>query len=111
MRRANGALFAAALLAATAPASFAQGAADMERLKGYTTLLGQADACNANVEAGVERVGPWLNRVWPPGSKDQPAAFQLWMKGTQEAARAQRRGTSGKTCEQVAREVAAAKWP
>jgi hypothetical protein len=33
------------------------------------------------------------------------------MKGTQDAASAQRRGTSGKTCEQVARELAAAKWP
>jgi hypothetical protein len=98
-------------LAFAAPGAFAQGAADMERLKAYTVLLGQADACNTNVDAGLERVGAWVHRVWPQGSRDQPAAYQVWVKGTQDAARAQRRGTSGKTCEQVARDVAAAKWP
>ncbi len=98
-------------LALAGPAALAQGAADMQRLKAYTVLLGQADACNTNVDTGLERVATWVHRVWPQGSKDHPAAFQVWVQGTQDAARAQRRGTSGKTCEQVAREVAAAIWP
>jgi hypothetical protein len=83
----------------------------MDRLRAYTTLLGQADACNSDADAALARVGAWVNRTWPKESKDHPAAFQIWMKNTQDAAAAQRRGTSGKHCDQVARDVAATKWP
>jgi len=57
---------------------------------------GQVDACSTNVDAGLERVGAWVNRVWRQGSKDRSVAFQVWVNGTQDAACAQRRGTSGK---------------
>lgn len=101
----------AALVVLASSAVHAQGAAELDRLKALTTLLGQADACNVDASTGVERVRVWVNRTWPQGSKDQAGAQQVWMKNTQDAARAQRRNASGKSCEQVARDVAATKWP
>ncbi|WP_374690347.1 hypothetical protein [Accumulibacter sp.] len=46
--------------------------------------------------ATLAEFGAWVNRVWIHGSKDDAVAFQVWVKGTQDAARAQRRGMSGK---------------
>jgi hypothetical protein len=61
--------FAAALFAAS-PLAIAASQADIDKLTTYAVVLGRAVACGANLDDASRRVGRWMDRTFPPGSKD-----------------------------------------
>lgn len=44
---------------------------DIDRMTSYAVILGRAAGCGINTDKESRRVGKWMDRVFPPGSKDQ----------------------------------------
>lgn len=97
--------------AAAMPVSAGMGPAEVDRLTSDAVLLGRAIGCHLDVEAQSRRVGAWLDRVAPPGSRDQQVYLPMLMAGMRENAQAQSSGRSPDTCDEVAAAVQGHDWP
>jgi hypothetical protein len=94
--------FAAALFAAS-PLAIAASQADIDKLTTYAVVLGRAVACGANLDDASRRVGRWMDRTFPPGSKDQQIYLPIFMEGMRYHAQQQKDGKSPDSCSAVLR--------
>lgn len=84
---------------------------DMDRLTKYTNLLGRGGACGADLDDANTRVGKWIDRIAPKGSKDQQLALTIFMQGVMFSAEQQKNGKSPDSCAQIRRTISTFPWP
>jgi hypothetical protein len=86
-------------------------ARDIDRMTTYATLLGRAIGCRINVDDEMRKVGKWMDRTFPPGSKEQRIYMPIFLKGLKDSAKQQREGKSPDSCETLREEVRHIRWP
>jgi hypothetical protein len=101
-----GAVFVVCSLNAMAASS-----ADIDKLTTYAVILGRATACGANVDDASRRVGRWMDRTFPPGSKDQQIYLPIFMEGMRHHVQQQNEGKSPDSCFSVLRSFNSFPWP
>jgi hypothetical protein len=99
------------LMCLSLPSAQATSTADIEKMTTYATLIGRALACGVDVNYAVERVGEWMDKVFPPGSTTQRACLSLFVKTVRYHAKQQARGNSPAFCGWVERKFSETKWP
>jgi hypothetical protein len=90
--------------------SHAATSADVDRLTTYAVILGRATGCGIDTERAAAQVGAWMDKRFPPGSKDQRIYLPIFVEGWKMHAERQRSGRSPDTCSQVQREFDSMKW-
>lgn len=78
-------------------------AQDINKLTTYAVILGRAISCGADVGSASQRVGRWMDRVFPPGSTDQKTYLPIFMEGTRYHAEQQKLGKGPDSCSSVLR--------
>lgn len=101
-------IFGTALLAVS---SIALANQNVDKMTTYSVLLGRAIGCGMDVEKQMERVGTWMDKVFPPGSSDQKALLPIFIQGIMDNSKAQADGKSPDTCSQVRATISKTKWP
>lgn len=96
---------------ADTPNPAGMGPAEVDRLTTDAVLLGRAIGCHLDVDVESRRVGDWLDRVAPPGSRDQQIYLPMLMAGMRQNAEAQAAGRSPDSCEAVTLAVRRHRWP
>jgi hypothetical protein len=91
--------------------TWAASASDIDKLTTYATVLGRASACGISDNNAASRVGRWLDRLFPPGSKDQLTYLPIFLSGMQYAAEQQNSGKSPDNCAAVVRAFESMPWP
>jgi len=84
--------------------------ADIDKLTTYAVMLGRATGCGIDTERAAGQVGAWMDKRFPPGSKDQQTYLPIFIEGWKMHAERQRSGRSPDTCSQVQREFESIKW-
>jgi hypothetical protein len=84
---------------------------NIEKMTTYAVILGRAVGCGVDVSEESRMVGVWLDRVFPPGSKDQQIYLPIFASGMKHHAEQQSRGNSPDSCSSVRREFNLINWP
>ncbi|WP_144445430.1 hypothetical protein [Comamonas sp. 26] len=85
--------------------------ANIDKMTTYAVLLGRAIGCGIEVKKPMERVGAWMDKVFPPGSEDQKVLLPIFVQGVMDNSKAQTEGRSPDTCNQVRTSFGKTKWP
>lgn len=93
------------------PPSDAASDTDIDRMTSYAVILGRAAGCGINTEKESRLVGKWMDRVFPPGSKDQKIYLPVFIEGMAFHARQQAAGRSPDSCAEMRRQVRTFPWP
>ena len=80
---------------------------DIDRMPSYAVIFGRAAGCGINTEKESRRAGEWMDRVFPPGSKDQKTYLPVFIEGMTFHARQQAAGKSPDSCAEMRRQVRA----
>lgn len=83
----------------------------IEKISTYAVLIGRGAACGVNTSAPAAKVGAWLDRVAPPGSKAQMTLLPMLMEQSHYHAQLQKNGQSPDDCATVARAIVSFPWP
>jgi hypothetical protein len=83
----------------------------IDRVTTYAVLIGRGAACGVNTKSYAGRVGAWVDRVAPPGTRAQQTLLTQLMQGSYYHAQQQSTGQSPDSCDVVARAVARFDWP
>ena len=90
---------------------FAASSDDIDKLTTFATVLGRGTACGADIKDASRRVGRWMDRTFPPGSKDQQVYLPIFMAGMVFHAQQQKDGKSPDSCPNVLRSFNTFPWP
>ncbi len=90
---------------------YAASNADIDKMTSYATLIGRAIACGVDTTYAMKRVGKWMDRTFPPGSKDQRIYLPIFAGGVKYHAQQQASGNSPDTCSQIKRVFPTVNWP
>ena len=107
-------IFCIPVLAVCLFAPFSSGAAtdkDVDRMTTYAVLLGRGMGCGLDVSNAANRVGSWMDRTFPPGSREQAIYFPIFMEGMKYHADMQKSGKSPDSCNSVKNVFVKTKWP
>ena len=85
--------------------------ADVDKLTTYAVMLGRGLACGVDTTGASKKVGAWLNRIAPPGSKDQQIYLPLLMQGMMYHGERQKEGKNPDSCATVHRVFGQIPWP
>ncbi|WP_141567904.1 hypothetical protein [Comamonas testosteroni] len=85
--------------------------ANIDKMTTYAVLLGRAMGCGVEVKKPMERVGAWMDKVFPPGSEDQRVILPIFVQGLVDHSKAQSEGRSPDSCSQVRTAINKTKWP
>ena len=83
----------------------------IDHMTSYAVVFGRATGCGIDVSSESARVGKWLDRVFPPGSKDQQIYLPIFVSGMTHHAREQAAGRSPDSCAEMRRQVRTFTWP
>lgn len=100
-----------ALLLASPVASYAATEADIDKMTTYATVLGRAIGCGINTDSAMKRVGRWMDKTFPPGSRDQQIYLPIFMEGVKHHAEQQRAGSSPDSCSELRKTFNTFPWP
>ncbi len=84
---------------------------NINKMTTYAVVLGRAVACGIDTSDETKRVGSWMDRIFPPGSKDQRIYLPIFMGGVQLNAKKQANGESPDSCNTVRNEYFKMPWP
>ena len=84
--------------------------ADVDRLTSYAVILGRAIGCGIDTQKASLQIGKWMDKRFPPGSKDQQTYLPVFIEGVKYHAEQQRAGRSPDSCSQVQRSISKMKW-
>lgn len=85
--------------------------ADIDKLTSYAVFIGRAIACGANTSYASGRVGAWMDKKFPPGSKDQQIYLPIFIAGVKYHAEQQKSGHSPDSCSTVLHQFNLVSWP
>lgn len=85
--------------------------AEIDHMTTYAVILGRATGCGIDVTSESARVGKWMDRVFPPGSRDQQIYLPIFIQGMSHHAREQAAGRSPDSCAEMRRQVRTFPWP
>ncbi len=85
--------------------------ADVDKLTTYAVILGRAAGCGIDTTVATGRVGRWMDRVFPPGSRDQQTYVPIFLEGMRYHAQQQIEGKSPDSCAAVRRSLDGFPWP
>jgi len=112
MRRVRFCAIVVGIISALADPLNAQAAsrADIDRLTSYAVILGRAIACGIDTQEASVQIGKWMDKRFPPGSKDQQTYLPIFIDGVKYHAEQQRAGRSPDSCSQVRHSFSKMKW-
>jgi hypothetical protein len=103
--------FCALVFATLAPTTaHAASEADIDKLTTYAVILGRATACGINTQQAAAEVGKWIDKRFPPGTKDQRIYLPIFIEGWKYHADQQRAGRSPDNCSQVKQTFNSMRW-
>jgi len=99
------------VLAAVTHSGMGASDSDIDRLTTYAVILGRAVACGAKIEEPMRLVGQWMDRIFPPGSRDQQIYLPIFTEGVVYHAQQQSEGKSPDSCSAVLNTFRSFPWP
>lgn len=107
MKGAIAASFLALIFASSAQAASDQ---DIDKMTTYAVLLGRAIACGADTDSASAQIGEWMDKKFPPGSKDQQVYLPIFMEGVKMHMEQQQSGQSPDSCSEVKKQFSQMSW-
>lgn len=89
----------------------AASASDIDKMTSYAVIIGRAAGCGVDTTEGMKQVGKWMDRVFPPGSRDQKTYLPVFMDGVRYHAQQQRDGKSPDSCSVTKSAYSRTMWP
>jgi len=90
---------------------FAATSADIDKMTTYAVILGRSTACGVDTSDASRKVGRWLDRKFPPGSRDQQTYLPIFSEGMLYHAKQQQAGKSPDNCQGIRRAYSKMRWP
>lgn len=83
---------------------------DIDKMTTYAVMLGRAAGCGFDTTYEFKQVGYWLDRTFPPKSKDQQIYLPIFLSGVEYHAQQQADGKSPDSCSSIKKSLAKTTW-
>lgn len=82
---------------------------DIDRLTTYAIITGRGLGCGYDMENELHKVGAWMDRTFE--NQEKAALTLVFAEGMEQAANAQKNGSSPDDCATIRRVIAHTVWP